>query len=174
MSSVTFSSGAMLGALLAVGAPVLTSGQGPEPWIGTYDSRDFHINSSFDGTVRVNGQDVVSDRTVRCPTTIHVVPALLFSAVLSTSRPNLAPTNHCRPSPSPTSTLNPLPPHFPSETSRNPPHPHLPCSITLTRSPVPPHAWICHLSLSKLGDNAAMNSTIATLVLASRRSGRTC
>ena len=78
MSSVTFSSGAMLGALLAVGAPVLTSGQGPEPWIGMYDSRDFHINSSFDGTVRVNGQDVVGYHTVRYPTTIHVVPPCHF------------------------------------------------------------------------------------------------
>ena len=66
----------MLGALLAVGA--LVSGQGPEPWIGTYNSRDFYINSSFDGTVRVNGQDVVSDRTVRYPTTIHVVPPCYF------------------------------------------------------------------------------------------------
>ena len=54
----------MLGVLLAAGA--LVSGQGPEPWRGTYgsyDSHDFHINSSFDGIERGNGQDVVRNST---------------------------------------------------------------------------------------------------------------
>ena len=67
----------MLGPLLATAA--LVAGQGPEPWLGTYDSQDFHVNSSYAGTVRVNGQDVVSAALLGTPAcTDHVHPAPVF------------------------------------------------------------------------------------------------
>ena len=40
----------------------LAAGQAPEPepWVGAYDPDNLHVNSSRQGVVYVNGEDIVS------------------------------------------------------------------------------------------------------------------
>ena len=61
--------------------------QSPTPWTGTRDSRNLECNSTADGAVLLNGQDVVSRSYIAC-TLFGPHPHHNPHAVLSLPRPD--------------------------------------------------------------------------------------